>query len=200
MPPAGRPRTFDREAALTAAMHLFWEKGYEGTTMADIIETLGVKAPSVYAAFGNKDKLFEEVVKAYSKIVEVGPLKVLMETQNIYEAIENSLKASVEIFTSPDNPSSCLVMSAAINCAPEHIEHVKQLRKLRANYKEACEQRLIRASEEGQLKEGASAKELAEFLMTLVHGMALRAKDGSTAQELTQTCNFALGTLKTYIK
>lgn len=200
MSPAGRPRTFDRKAALTAAMHLFWEKGYEGTTMADIIQTLGVKAPSVYAAFGNKDKLFEEVVKAYSKIVEDGPLKALMETQDIYEAVENSLKASVEIFTSARNPSSCLVMSAAINCAPEHIEHVKQLRKLRANYKEACEQRFKRASKEGQLKEGASAKELAEFMMTLVHGMALRAKDGSSAKELTQTCNFALGALKTYIK
>ena len=199
MAPAGRPRTLDREVALAKVMHVFWEKGYEGTTMADIIKTLGVKAPSVYAAFGNKDQLFKEAVGLYSKIVENGPLKQLRETNNIYEAVENSLNASIKIFTSPDNPTSCLVMSAAINCAPEHIENATLLQKLREKYKGAGEQRFLQAIEDGQLTAEADAKELGEFFMTIVHGLAMRARDGSSADALTASSKFALNSLKAYL-
>lgn len=200
MAPAGRPRTFDRDAALIRAMHVFWEKGYEGTTMADLIETIGVKAPGVYAAFGNKDALFKESVEVYSKLYGIRPVSPLLEEDSIYEAISNSLKANVDTFTSPNNPASCLIFCAANNCTAEHIEHEHNLRNLRKSYKGIYENRFARAIEDGELVEGANSKDLAEFFMTFVHGMAMMAKDGATAIELTNSCKLALNLLKMNLK
>jgi AcrR family transcriptional regulator len=199
MPPAGRPRTFDREEALKKAMLAFWEKGFEGTTMADLIAAIGMKAPSVYAAFGNKDALFREVVELYKNKVEQGPLKALNETTSILNALENSLNESVKMVSGPE-ASSCLIMAGAINCAPEHQEHVQHLRNLRAMYKETLKKRFMRAIKDGQLIEGAEPDALAEFYFGFIHGLALRAKDGSTKRELHSSCKFALEALRSVLR
>ncbi|MEZ0247462.1 MAG: TetR/AcrR family transcriptional regulator [Methylophilaceae bacterium] len=199
MPPAGRPRTFDREEALKKAMLVFWEKGFEGTTMADLIAAIGMKAPSVYAAFGNKDTLFREVVELYKNKVEQGPLKALNETTSILNALENSLNESVKMVSGPE-ASSCLIMAGAINCAPEHQEHVQHLRNLRAMYKETLKKRFMRAIKDGQLIEGAEPDALAEFYFGFIHGLALRAKDGSTKRELHSSCKFALEALRSVLR
>lgn len=199
MPPAGRPRTFDREEALKKAMLVFWEKGFEGTTMADLIAAIGMKAPSVYAAFGNKDALFREAVELYKNKVEQGPLKALNETISILNALENSLNESVKMVSGPE-ASSCLIMAGAINCAPEHQEHVQHLRNLRSMYKETLKKRFMRAIEDGQLIEGAEPDALAEFYFGFIHGLALRAKDGSTKKELHSSCKFALEALRSVLR
>jgi AcrR family transcriptional regulator len=199
MPPAGRPRTFDREEALRKAMLVFWEKGFEGTTMADLIAAIGMKAPSVYAAFGNKDALFREAVELYKGEVEQGPLKALNASPFILEALESSLAEGVNMLSGSE-ASSCLIMAGAINCAPEHQEHVLHLRNLRAGYKKALRKRFAQAIEDGQLIEGADADELAEFYFAIIHGLALRAKDGSTKKELQTSCKFALEALKSVLR
>lgn len=199
MPPAGRPRTFDREEALKKAMLVFWEKGFEGTTMADLIAAIGMKAPSVYAAFGNKDALFREAVELYKGQVEQGPLKALHESTYILDALENSLTESVKMLSGPE-ASSCLIMAGAINCAPEHQEHVQHLRNLRAGYKGELKKRFAQAIEDGQLIEGTDPDELAEFYFGFIHGLALRAKDGSTKKELQSSCKFALEALKSVLR
>lgn len=200
MPPAGRPRTFDRDEALKKAMLVFWEKGYEGTTMSDLISTIGMKAPSVYAAFGNKDALFNEALGMYNGIVKEGPLKALNENADILDAIAQSIKANIAIFTSPNNPSSCLVMTAAINCTPENTRHVDTLRNLRGQYKGAIKARLNRAEADGQLTGNTNIESLAEFYTTFIHGMAMRARDGSTSNELSESCEYALLPLKAALK
>lgn len=200
MPPAGRPRTFDREAALNKAMLVFWEKGYEGTTMADLVNAIGMKAPSVYAAFGNKDALFKEVIGLYTSKIERGPLKALNETASISAALENSLERHIEMmFAGPEAPS-CLIMAGAINCAPEHHEHVEHLKKLRSEYKAVLAARFARAIAEGQLTEEAQPEALAEFYFGFIHGLALRAKDGSSKQELQASCRFAVQALNSQLR
>jgi AcrR family transcriptional regulator len=199
MSPAGRPRTFDREEALKKAMLVFWEKGFEGTTMADLVAAIGMKAPSVYAAFGNKDALFREAVELYKGQVEQGPLKALSASTSILDALENSLSESVRMVSGPE-ASSCLIMAGAINCAPEHQEHVQHLRDLRAGYKGALRKRFVQAIEDGQLIEGTNPDELAEFYFGFIHGLALRAKDGSTKRELQSSCKFALQALKSVLR
>ena len=129
MASAGRPRTFDKEEALKKAMYVFWEKGYEGTTMANLIESIGMKAPSIYAAFGNKDAIFKEVVAHYLPIVVDGQLATLNKTPDILEAVEKTLSECVRLFTGGDNPHTCLIMTAAINASPENNEHVEALKK-----------------------------------------------------------------------
>ena len=199
MSPAGRPRTFDRDEALKKAMMVFWEKGFEGTTMADLVAAIGMKAPSVYAAFGNKDALFREVVDIYRGRVEQGPLKVLNDTPSVYTALEQSLRQNVEMFSGP-NPPSCLIMAGAINCAPEHQEHVNYLMGLRALYKDILKTRFDRALTEGELVEGTNTSALAEFYFSFIHGMALRARDGSSNTELLASTEFALQALKPVLK
>lgn len=199
MSPAGRPRTFDREEALKKAMLVFWEKGFEGTTMADLIAAIGMKAPSVYAAFGNKDALFREAVELYKIKVEQGPLKALNETTPILEALESSLNESVKMVSGPE-ACSCLIMAGAINCAPEHQEHVQHLKSLRSKYKETLKKRFMQAIEDGQVVEGTKADELAEFYFSFIHGLAMRAKDGSTKEELRSSCKFALKALSSVLR
>lgn len=196
MATVGRPRSFDKEEALKKAMHVFWEKGYEGTSMADLIESIGMKAPSLYAAFGNKDAIFKEVVQKYLPIVVNGQLATLNNTSDIVEAVQNTLKECVRLFTSPDNPHTCLIMTAAINASPEHQDHVVSLRAMREDYRNAWAQRFERAEQERQLTGQLSPQQLADFYVTLIQGMSLRAKDGANKQDLTRTAEIALQILK----
>jgi AcrR family transcriptional regulator len=197
---AGRPRTFDRDEALKKAMLLFWEKGYEGPTMADLINAVGMKAPSVFAAFGNKDQLFNEVIQLYADSISNGPLRILNETSGVDDAFENLFAENIRSFTNGGNPTSCLIMTAAINCAPEHSKHVETLKHLRSIYKDAFKSRLMRAVAEGQLQHDSDADALAEFYATFAHGLALRAKDGASRQDLENSCQLALQALKAATK
>ncbi len=200
MATAGRPRSFDKDDALKKAMYVFWEKGYEGTTMADLIQSIGMKAPSIYAAFGNKDAIFKEVVQSYLPIVVNGQLKALNSSPKIYDAVEATLKACVSLYTGKDNPHTCLVMTGAINTAPEHTEHVETLRALREDYKGAWKKRFEMAKTDRQLTDRAKPSELAEYFTTLIQGMTIKAKDGATEDELSSTSKLALKTLSQYIK
>ncbi len=196
MATAGRPRSFDKDEALKKAMYVFWEKGYEGTTMADLIQSIGMKAPSIYAAFGNKDAIFKEVVQSYLPIVVDGQLKVLNSSPKIYDAVESTLKACVDLYTGKDNPPSCLVMTAAINTAPEHQEHVGTLRVLRKKYKDAWQARFEQAKSDKQLADDANPSELAEYFTTLIQGMTIKAKDGASKDTLDATVRLGLQVLR----
>jgi AcrR family transcriptional regulator len=199
MATAGRPRSFDKDEALKKAMHVFWEKGYEGTTMADLIESIGMKAPSIYAAFGNKDAIFKEVVQCYLPIVVEGQLGALNSSSEIYKAVENTLKACVGLYTCEDNPHTCLIMTAAINTAPEHSEHIETLRSLREKYKSAWEKRFKQAKLDQQLSADVNPSELAEYFTTLIQGMTIKAKDGASRDALISVTNIALKTLNQFI-
>jgi AcrR family transcriptional regulator len=199
MATAGRPRSFDKDEALKKAMHVFWEKGYEGTTMADLIESIGMKAPSIYAAFGNKDAIFKEVVQCYLPIVVEGQLGALNSSSEIYKAVENTLKACVSLYTCEDNPHTCLIMTAAINTAPEHSEHIETLRRLKEKYKSAWEKRFKQAKLDRQLSDEVNPSELAEYFTTLIQGMTIKAKDGASRDTLISVTNIALKTLNQFI-
>lgn len=196
MAAVGRPRTFDKDEALKKAMHVFWEKGYEGASMADLVEAIGMKAPSIYAAFGNKDAIFKEVVSHYLPIVANGQLAVLNGTPNIDEAVQKTLDECVRLFTCDDNPRTCLIMTAAINASPEHQEHVESLRALRKEYKQNWKDRFVRAQKEGQLKASLIPQQLAEYFVTIIQGMALSAKDGATKEALANTAEIAIQILR----
>lgn len=196
MASAGRPRTFDRKQALIKAMHVFWEKGYEGTTMADLIASIGMKAPSIYAAFGNKDAMFKEVIQCYLPIVTKGQLSALNSSPEIYQAVENSLKECVSLFTGANNPHTCLIMTAAINAAPEHAEHIEVLKDLRKEYNAAWTKRFEKAKADQQLVAEADPASLAEYFTTLIQGMALKAKDGANTDSLKNISALALKSLR----
>jgi len=192
MQSVGRPRTFDREEALNKAMLVFWEKGYEGTSMSEIIQAIGTKAPSIYAAFGNKDSIFKEAVNLYLKTVIKKQIVLLHETSNVIEATKLSLNSFVKQFTSKDNPHTCLVMTAAVNASPEHQEHVMYLKKIRQEFKNNWKSRFEKAKKEGQLNNKLNPQQLADYFVTIIQGMALSAKDGATKKELLKTTELAM--------
>ncbi|WP_372747152.1 TetR/AcrR family transcriptional regulator, partial [Litorivivens sp.] len=105
----GRPRAFDREAALEKAMQAFWARGYDGTSMAQLVEAMGINSPSIYAAFGSKEGLFFEAVELYISS-EVGPVwRVLEEAGDTASAIQAMLFALIDVFFATEPSRGCLI-------------------------------------------------------------------------------------------
>ena len=128
-----------------------------------------------------------------------GQLKALNSSVKIYDAVEATLKACVSLYTGKDNPHTCLVMTAAINTAPEHSEHVETLKTLRQEYKNAWKKRFEMAEADRQLTDEANPSELAEYFTTIIQGMTIKAKDGATKDTLSSTSKLALKTLSQFI-
>ena len=180
----GSPRTFDRTAALEQALDVFWRKGYEPTTIGDLCTAIGIKPPSLYAAFGNKTQLFMEAVDYYERTYWDAAWDRLAETVDIAEAIHHFFLDAAEILTSNEAPCGCLVVMGATNVSPESEEVHTALKALRLEGRDLFEARLLRGIEDGQLSAGTDTRGLGMALNTLLEGMSLQAFDGATRQEL----------------
>lgn len=192
----GRPRSFDRDVALDVAMRVFWEKGYEGTTIADLTGAMGLKPPSFYGAFGDKCTLFREAVQRYAETEGAAPMRALTETPTLKDALEAMLHAAIGLYAKPGKPGGCLVVTAAINCTPEHAGHASALAKRRTRMRSTIEARIRQAQAERQLSAQVDARGLAEFYTTVLHGLALRARDGATAEQLMGSVRLAMRALE----
>lgn len=191
----GRPRSFDRDEALRLAMQVFWSKGYEGTTMADLTAAIGVKAPSLYAAFGDKNALFREAVDYYSTTTAVGPMNALRQGLGVREDLQNMLQASVALYADPVNGRGCMVVTSAINCAPENSAHAQELMQRRHKKRAELEKRFRQAQQQGELVADADIDGLADFYTALLHGMSLSARDGVSNERLCHTIGHAMTAL-----
>lgn len=120
--PRGRPRSFDRATALEKAILAFWEHGYEATSVSDLTRVMDIGAPSLYAAFGDKRSLFEEVVKEYG--VRYGSFgdRALAEEPTARAAFARMLREAAVAYTDPGHPHGCLVVHAATNCSTPEVE------------------------------------------------------------------------------
>lgn len=191
----GRPRSFDRDAALDTAMQVFWAKGYEGATVADLTGAMGLKPPSFYGAFGDKGSLFREVVQRYLATKGAGPRRVLEQTTGVRNAVEAMLRCAAELYAAPGAPGGCLVVTAAINCTPEQTVHADDLAARRLDMHAAICERLDQARQAGELRDHADPGALAEFFTTLLQGLALRARDGASHRDLCQSVALGLKVL-----
>ncbi|QNS08402.1 TetR/AcrR family transcriptional regulator [Streptomyces xanthii] len=192
-PRRGRPRTFDRAAALTAATRLFWERGYEGVSIGELTEAMGIRSGSLYAAFGDKKSLFEEVVDAYGRS-PVGAFAglALEEEPTAYGAFARILREAAAIYPDPVHPAGCLAISAATNVTPHDADVRAFLRDLRNRNVDGFEVRLRDAQQAGELSAEASPRALADYFATVLQGMSQRAQDGATATQLTEVAELAL--------
>jgi len=186
----GRPRSFERKDALWRAMRVFWALGYEGATLTDLQEAMGgITAPSFYAAFGSKEKLFREAVELYSRTLGAPMMKALDERPTARASIEALLQAAVESFCKPGAPRGCLLVLGAINSMPANKSVQDHLRGLRARRQKVIRQRLARGVAEGELPSGLDLSALASFYTTVVDGLAIQARDGASRKAL----KFAVG-------
>ncbi|MCX4696130.1 TetR/AcrR family transcriptional regulator [Streptomyces sp. NBC_01408] len=192
-PKRGRPRTFDRATALTAATRLFWERGYEGVSIGDLTEAMGIRSGSLYATFGDKRSLFEEAVEAYGRS-PVGAFAglALREEPTAYGAFARILREAAVIYPDPAHPAGCLVISAATNVTPQDAGVQEFLRMLRNANLDGFETRLRQAQRAGELPVGADPRDLAEYFAAVLQGLSQRARDGAGADRLTAVAELAL--------
>ncbi|MGW6390744.1 TetR/AcrR family transcriptional regulator [Streptomyces sp. NPDC055103] len=186
----GRPRSFDRLTALEQATMAFWEHGYETTSVADLTRAMGISAPSLYAAFGDKKTLFEEVVEAYAGSYGAYGGRAFAVEPTARDAIGRVLREAAEVFTEPGHPRGCLMISAATNCSTPEVEEA--LRARREASLASFEDRIRQGVEAGELSPGTDARALARFSGAVLQGMSQQARDGATKEDLAAVAEWAM--------
>ena len=180
----GRPRSFDRNLAVKAAMELFLAKGYDGVSLPDLQKAMGdISPPSFYAAFGSKDALFREVVTLYRETMGQPIMKALALT-SARDSIEGMMRAGVDLFLSNPSAPGCLIILGAVHSTRTSKDAHELLCEARSEGCELFRKRLVRAVDEGELPKGLPIGEIAGFYATFMQGMAVRARDGATRAEM----------------
>jgi AcrR family transcriptional regulator len=180
----GRPRAFDRDEALRAAMTVFWEKGYEGASLEELQSAMGaISPPSFYAAFGSKERLFFEVVDRFNNTIGARPIEALEGRPTAREGVEAMLRESVDVFCGRDTPHGCPVILGGVHCAPASKAVQDKLRLCRLQVPDVFRKRLERGVAEGDLP-GVDLTPLVSFYATFYLGLPMRAHDGTSRDEL----------------
>ena len=188
----GRPRAFDRETALDTAMHLFWEHGYEATSLAQLTAAMGVSPPSLYAAFGDKEALFLETIARYQARGGDQTNSLFGDAQTAREAVARMLGESAIRLSDPKQPRGCMVVLSAISVSNEAAKVQRELAQCRAGWEKELRGRIERGISEGDVPSSANAAALASFYMAVVQGMSLHAKDGVGRERLKEIAEAAL--------
>ncbi|WP_163506228.1 TetR/AcrR family transcriptional regulator [Fodinicola acaciae] len=188
----GRPRTFDRDAALRAAMEVFWARGYEGTSISDLTAAMGINSPSLYAAFSCKEALFREAVELYGKVEGGTSERAFKRAKTAREAVETMLRDNVEIYANPATPPGCMVVLAATVSNPENEAVRDFLADARREFVDMLSQRLKQGVADGDLPAHADIAAIAEFYATVQHGLSIRSRDGSDAATLSKVVDGAM--------
>lgn len=192
----GRPRSFDKEVALKRAMELFWAKGYEGASMADLTAAMGIASPSIYAAFGCKEELFRQALQYY--VATEGPeiWNGVRQAPTAYEAIESFLMQTARAFTRRSRPPGCLVVLAALHATDQSEVVRRELIVMRAKTVEDLRQRLAQGVASGEISPKADLAVIARYYVTVQQGMSIQARDGASRRELEHIAGAALAAWK----
>ena len=180
----GRPRAFDREVALDQAMRVFWELGFEVTSIADLTSAMGINPPSLYATFGDKQALFQEAVQRFQDTQGAMLFRALGEESTARRSIARLLLDVAAGYTNPANPPGCMVISAATSIGPGHVHLQRSLRAIRLDMRANIEQRLAAGVTSGELPPDTDVSALALFFAATIEGMSTQARDGATQAEL----------------
>jgi AcrR family transcriptional regulator len=188
---AGRPRTFDVDEALDIALKVFWCKGYEGTSIDDLTVAMGINRPSLYCAFGNKEQLFRKALDRYlGGAAELYGEVIGQPTARA--AAERFLLGMADGLTDPRHPPGCLAVQGALSCGEEADPIRRELNARRAAAEASLRERLERARSEGDLSPDDDPADLARFLATVAHGMAVQAAGGASRNDLRRVAETAL--------
>jgi AcrR family transcriptional regulator len=188
----GRPRVFDREMALNAALELFWSKGYEGASLSNLTAAMKINAPSLYAAFGSKPALYLEVLALYWTKQSEEVSRILVESKTAYEAIYSILKFTAAACTQKSKPTGCLISSGMLRTCEENIDISKITASYRRKVEISLESRIKQGLHDNEFDGEADAKVLASFYNTIIEGISIQAIDGTSEGELNKTIDMAM--------
>ena len=187
----GRPRNFDKAEALDTALKLFWRHGYEGTSVAMLTEAIGVNVASLYAAFGNKERLFVQCVERYSELN--GDLyHESLKKETARDVARSILEGEVELVTRRGTPDGCLMIQGALATSPDAEKIRKMMAQMRTMAEKWMADRFRKAVDEGDLPSDADPAALACYLMTVNSGLAVQAKSGVGKKQLLKVVEIAM--------
>ncbi|MFI0486693.1 TetR/AcrR family transcriptional regulator [Actinomadura sp. 9N215] len=189
----GRPRTFDPDTALRQALDVFWERGYEGTSINDLAQAMGIASASIYACFGSKQDLFRKVMALYGSTSGEPPRRALREEPTARAAIHAMLRATADQITRSDAPHYCMLILAAPTGAVENHAIREFLADRRRGMLDTVRERLARGVADGDLTvapDGLDA--MARYYTTVVQGLSLQARDGADRAELEAVVTCAM--------
>jgi AcrR family transcriptional regulator len=180
---AGRPREFDREEALARVQDAFWARGFEGTSMADLVAATGLASARLYAAFGSKEAMFRAAVERYEAGEGGFADRALAEEPTARRGLERMLRDAVDTYTRPE-PRGCMVVGAATNCAPENDAVRDWLEQHRKQRTESITARLRSAVAAGELPRNTDVRAVGDAFAALLHGLSVQARDGVPRRRL----------------
>jgi AcrR family transcriptional regulator len=187
----GRPRSFDEDQAIDAAMRVFWEKTFEGTSMTDLTDATRLSRSSIHAAFGSKEGLFLKAVERYKSGQMMYIQKALAEP-TLPRAIEALFRGMLYFLSIPGNPKGCLSIHGALACGTEGELVTQVMAKWYRSNENRLKERIQKAQREGELGRDVNAADYARYIATIMIGIGIQAVNGASRAELTRTVEMAL--------
>ncbi|WP_181561294.1 MULTISPECIES: TetR/AcrR family transcriptional regulator [Sphingobium] len=188
----GRPREFCCEQALAAALRVFWTKGYEGASLSELTDAMGITRPSLYAAFGNKEALFRQALDLYEreKLAYIGPALDMPTARGVAQHL---LDGALSTIAGNGQPTGCLSVISVTACGAEAQSIREEVLKRGETVKRALVARMQRAIDEGEFVGPADAEAITKYLIAVLQGMAVLAGSGTTREELERVAETTMG-------
>jgi AcrR family transcriptional regulator len=187
----GRPREFEVDEALTAALQVFWRRGYEGASLTELTEAMGITRPSLYACFGNKEALFRQALDLYER-EKLAYVEVALEAPTARGVAERLLHGALAMQSSSCDPKGCLGVIASVACGAEAESIRSEVVARRAAADTALIARFKRARKDGDLPAGVDPAALARLLGALIQGLSVQASNGASCKDLRSLVDTAL--------
>jgi len=187
----GRPREFSEAEALDAAMRVFWEKGYEGTSLDDLTHAMRINRSSLYSAFGDKESLFRRVISLYGE-QQMTFFSEALSRPSARKAIEALWRDTVKFLSDSGHPRGCLTLQGGLTCG-SGMEKVKRtMIDWRKSALAPIEKRLQRARVEGDLPANVDPRDLARYVLIVMNGLSVQAANGASQAEMNAALELAL--------
>ncbi|MFI7523454.1 TetR/AcrR family transcriptional regulator [Micromonospora globbae] len=190
-----RTKEFDPDAALRAALDLFWERGYEATSMADLVEHLGVARASIYATFGNKRDLYLKALDRYGDLVDPGLLRELSQPGPALPAVRAVIERYAREAGDDSGRRGCFIVNTAVEVAPHDPHAARRVAASWDHLETAITSALIRAQAQGELAPDKDPRALARFLLVLMQGVRVVGKVQAEPRRLRDAVTQALALL-----
>ena len=190
-PARGRPRGFCPDAALAAALGVFWAKGYEGASMAELTAAMGITKPSLYAAFGNKEQLFHKAFDLY-ETEKLAYTREALRQPTARAVAEHFMRGAIAAHLGSCDPKGCLGIIGSVACGVEAESIKEEVIERRASSRAALLERFRQAKRDGDLPDAVEPGALSQYLFTILQGMAVQAGAGATRADLEAVLDTSL--------
>jgi AcrR family transcriptional regulator len=187
----GRPRAFDIDKALDRALEVFWRNGYEGASVADLTQAMGINPPSLYAAFGNKEGLFRKALDRYVE-QRTRYWDEALDKPTAREMVEHLLRSSADFLSDKCNPPGCLFVRSSMLCSEAEEAIQRDLSARRTAAETRVRERLERAQAAGEVPPDLEPTDYTRYILTVLEGMSVRAASGATREQLHKIADMAL--------